>query len=246
MAPDDVSRIAATHLLTRGEVWPPVRARAHVPGIPLVEPVSHTFEPGGRRPPFRQWLRATWIGWITGIPLIVLFALLGEMLGTGGVQAVVGMGMGLGVGAMQGGVLGRVISRWRWTLVTTVGLTLPLLTADIAALVGRPTQFRLYLAVAAGGALAGLCQAVITGRRSPGPFLLWTAASVAGWTLAAGMAYLADSLPRTAPLLGITGAFAYLGITALGGLLLGAVTGLALGSLVNAAPVAASGRTATS
>jgi hypothetical protein len=208
--------------------------------------VPRTCEPEGERTAFRQWLRATWTGWLIGIPLIVLFALLGEMLGTGGVQAVVGAGMGLGVGFKQGGLLVSVISRWRWTLVTTVGLALPLLLGDIAALMGRPTQFRLHLAVAAGGILAGLFQAVMIGRRSLGSILPWTTASLAGWTLAAGMAYLADSLPRTASLLGITGAVAYLGITAMGGLLLGAVTGLALGFLVGASPVTASGHASTS
>ena len=48
-----------------------------------------------------RWVRATWLGWLLGIPLIVVLALLAEGVGVGGAQVCVGAGMGLGVGFMQ-------------------------------------------------------------------------------------------------------------------------------------------------
>lgn len=40
--------------------------------------------------PFAVWLRATWLGWILGNPLVVVMALLGEASGVAGVQVLVG------------------------------------------------------------------------------------------------------------------------------------------------------------
>jgi len=57
------------------------------------------------------WLRATWLGWLLGVPLVVVLALLGEAVGPCGIQVLVGLGMGTGVGLLQGralrGALGR-------------------------------------------------------------------------------------------------------------------------------------------
>ena len=44
------------------------------------------------------WLRATVAGWLLGVPLIVALALLGEAVGVGGAQFLVGVGMGAGLG----------------------------------------------------------------------------------------------------------------------------------------------------
>jgi len=43
-------------------------------------------------PSLVSWLRATWLSWILGMPCIVLLALLGEALGLGGKQVLVGAG----------------------------------------------------------------------------------------------------------------------------------------------------------
>ena len=39
--------------------------------------------------PLAVWLRATWLGWILGVPLILVLALAGEAVGIGGAQVLV-------------------------------------------------------------------------------------------------------------------------------------------------------------
>ena len=40
------------------------------------------------------WRRATTGGWLLGVPMIVVLALIGETVGLGGTQTLVGVGMG--------------------------------------------------------------------------------------------------------------------------------------------------------
>lgn len=184
----------------------------------------------------RRWVRATWAGWVLGIPCIAAFALAGEAVGIGGAQVLVGLGMGAGVGVMQGrvirGVTGRV-GPWAWSCA--LGLALPFLAHDIARASGWEPRYSLYACVAAGGLITGAWQAVILRphTRSPGA---WVAASFAGWTLAAGAAALADATRVSPPVRGIVGALLYLGVTVLGGLVLGAVTGAALDWMLRRGP----------
>ena len=44
---------------------------------------------------------ATWAGWLLGIPFIIILALMGEAVGIGGSQFLVGAGMGTGTGLLQ-------------------------------------------------------------------------------------------------------------------------------------------------
>jgi len=178
---------------------------------------------------FHQWVRATWAGWLLGIPFIIALALIGEAVGIGGIQSLVGVGMGAGVGLMQGRAIRSVLHRaapWFWSCV--VGLGLPFLAWDIAKAAGWDFPYSLYVSVALGGLIVGIWQAFLL-RPHLHNTGWWVAASVVGWNLAAGMAAIADSLFRARSLRGIWGALAYLGIIAGGGVILGLVTG---GSLV--------------
>lgn len=180
----------------------------------------------------RRWVRATWAGWLLGIPCIIALALAGEAVGIGGAQALVGLGMGVGVGVMQGREMREVTGRaapWAWSCA--LGLALPFLAYDIARVSGWEPRYSLYACVAAGGLVTGAWQALILRPhvRRPGA---WVAASSAGWTLAAGAAALADIVRVLPPVRGLAGALLYLGVTVLGGLVLGVVTGFALDRLV--------------
>ena len=187
------------------------------------------------------WIRATWAGWALGVPLVILLALTGESLGIGPLQFPVGLGMGIGVGFMQGRVVRNLLGEaapWRWSCA--LGLALPFLAADVAQQAGRAVPYSLYLAVALGGLIVGIWQALLLRRRFS-RVGWWVAASVVGWSLAAGLGAVADGLPRSHAVRGIWGALAYLGIVAGGGLALGVVTGLVLlwmrpGARVNSAP----------
>lgn len=171
------------------------------------------------------WVRATWQGWLLGIPLVVGLALLGEALGIGGAQVLVGLGMGLGVGGMQGRVIRRRIAAsapWFWSSVG--GLALPFLVTDIAGAMGRGLPYSLPLSVAVGGLLAGTGQALVLRARVGDRAWLWVPASGLAWALSAAASGVADSWMRAHSLRGIGGALVYLGITASGGLILGLVT----------------------
>jgi hypothetical protein len=177
---------------------------------------------------FSQWVRVTWGGWVLGVPLVIVLALIGEAIRIGGAQVLVGLGMGLGIGLLQGRAIRRVIGRsgpWFWSCV--VGLAIPFLVADIAKVVGWKFEYSLQLSVACGGLIVGIWQAFLLRPRLRNTSW-WVAASVAGWSLAAGAAFIADSLQHSKSLRGLWGAFVYLGIIAVGGLILGLVTGASL------------------
>ncbi|HEX8287543.1 MAG TPA: hypothetical protein VF556_06105 [Pyrinomonadaceae bacterium] len=177
---------------------------------------------------FILWLRATWFGWLLGVPIIIVLALIGETVGIGGAQVLVGVGMGIGVGFMQSRAIRNILNRstpWVWT--TIIGLGLPFLATDLSKFVGWNLPYSLLMLIAVGGLIAGVWQAFILSSQVHKIFL-WTAASAVGWFFAAVTSSLADSLPRLHTIRGIWGALLYLGIVAAGGLIPGAVTGICL------------------
>jgi hypothetical protein len=180
----------------------------------------------------RSWVRATWLGWLFGIPCIIALALLGETVGIGGAQALVGAGMGAGVGFMQRRIVrGLQVRATPWFWSCAIGLALPFLAFDLARAAGREITFSLYASVALGGLIAGAWQGYLLRAHLPKAGW-WLPASLLGWSMASGVAAIADTLSRTQQLRGIAGALAYLSISATGGLVLGLVTGLSLVWLV--------------
>jgi len=175
-----------------------------------------------------RWLRVTWLGWLLGIPCVVVLALLGEGLGIGGTQSIVGAGMGVGVGVLQALALRRVGLRPAgWIASSAVGLALPFLPFDLAHLFGRSLPYSLAGCVAAGGVIVGTWQALLLRARFAGA-AWWIPASILGWLLAAGMAGFSDRLLQAHAVRGLAGAGLYLGLIALGGVAVGLVTGWAL------------------
>jgi hypothetical protein len=185
-----------------------------------------TTAPKPQPSPF-VWTRATWFGWLLGVPSIALLALLGEVLGIGGSQTLVGAGMGAGVGLLQGTVLRRSgVRLMPWVGACVIGLALPFLVWDIAKAVGTHRTYSLFLCVTAGGLIAGILQATLLRARVPPTW--WVLASTLGWGLAGGLATSADTLLRAHSIRGLAGAGLYLGLITSGGIILGVVTGLVL------------------
>jgi hypothetical protein len=117
---------------------------------------------------FVSWIRTTWFGWLLGIPIIIVFALIGEAVHIGGAQVVVGAGMGTGIGLMQGRIIRRILHKsapWIWSCI--VGLGAPFLLTDISKLVGWNLPYSLPVAIAIAGLIIGSWQALIL--RSPAP-----------------------------------------------------------------------------
>lgn len=175
---------------------------------------------------FRRWIRASWAGWLLGIPCLIALALIGEALGIGGAQVSVGAGVGAGVGFVQGRALREVLPPGHWFWSCAGGLGLAFLLQDVVRL-AEWGSFPLKATVAIGGLLTGIWQAVLLQERFRSA-AWWVVASLAGWTLAGASATLADTMFQSRRVSGIPGALAYLGLVAIGGLVLGLVTGPAL------------------
>jgi hypothetical protein len=174
---------------------------------------------------FVLWLRATWFGWLIGVPIIILLALIGEAVGIGGAQFLVGVGMGIGVGIMQSRFIKDLINRstsWVWS--TIVGLGLPFLVTDISKVADWNLSYSWLVLIAVGGLIVGLWQALILSSQVH-KIILWAAVDALGWFVAMITPSLADLLPRLKAVRGIGGVLLYLA----GGLILSSITGVCLG-----------------
>lgn len=184
---------------------------------------------------FGPWIRATWLGWLLGIPIIIALALIGEAVHIGGAQFLVGAGMGTGVGLIQGRIIRRILDKSAlWICSCIVGLAAPFLLTDLSKFVGWNLPYSLPAAIALGGLIIGGWQALIL-RLRVGQTGWWVVTSALGWALAAGTAALADASPLHA-IRGIPGALAYLVMIAAGGLVLGIVQGFGLAWLLRNEP----------
>jgi len=124
---------------------------------------------------FATWLRATGLGWLLGIPAIVLLALAGEAVGIGGVQVMVGVGMGTGVGLLQSLVVRSMLGRQApWVAGSVAGWGLAAATAALADGLGAIVSLRglagaaAYLAtISSGGLLLGTTTGLALRRLTP-------------------------------------------------------------------------------
>jgi hypothetical protein len=108
-----------------------------------------------------------------------------------------------------------------------IGLTLAFLLADGLRAMDRESPYAVQLALGIGGILAGTWQAYLLRAHKLGSEW-WVLISGLGWTLAALAYGVADALGRSHWFRAPSGALIYLGITAIGGLLLGGTTGVVL------------------
>lgn len=169
-----------------------------------------------------RWVRATTLGWLLGIVLVVLLAMAWDLV-TGGAQFMVGIGMGAGVGLLQAREVGPpVTSKRAWVVASTVGMGAPFVLWDLGSIAGLGALFSLPVCALAGALFAGLLQARLLGG-SARP--RWVLASVLGWGIPVALMAIGDALPR--------GAGSILSLPAIffGGAVLGWVTGKALEAL---------------
>jgi hypothetical protein len=178
-------------------------------------------------------VRATWLGWIIGIPLVALFALIGEQIRLGGAQVLVGAGMGTAIGLAQAWVIRGALKPIRWIVACAVGLAIPFLVVDLTNAANVNPSWVTAAAVGAGGLTVGVWQALLLRRRG-GRARAWIVASLVGWVLAGMTTGAAQVLFNRHALRGLWGALAYLGLITGGGLVLGLATSLALSPLLGA------------
>lgn len=189
---------------------------------------------------FNRWVLATFGGWLLGVVVILLLAAIGERVRVGD-QSPVGIGMGLGVGYAQWRVARKwfgATSQWMWATVSGMGTAFVL--SDLVGVrwdIGQSNVFRLIILAALGSLLVGLWQWRTLQPRSLRAHW-WIAASVVGWVSAACLPMLMISpgpgSPQSALALWLN-----VGGLALGGIVLGVITGGALAWLLRSSKPAA-------
>ena len=196
---------------------------------------------------FSRWVLATFGGWLLGVVVILLLAAIGEVVGVGD-QSPVGIGMGWSVGYAQWRVARKwfgATSQWMWASVSGMGTAFVLSDLIGARWSGAPfllhlnvrqsEGFRLIIFVALGSLLVGLWQGRTLQSRSVRA-RWWIAASIVGWMSAAFLPPLMVSPghPRSSLALWLN-----FGGIALGGVVLGVITGGALVWLLRSSKSAA-------
>ena len=181
-----------------------------------------------------RWIRVTFFGWSLGFVLILVCIALFGLVGLGNAQVPVGLGMGVGVGLLQGRVVAERSRRGAgWLVATALGLTAPFLARDVARLLALQLPYALAGSIVVGGLVVGLLQWRVL-RLGAGRGAAWVLASVVGWALGGSTVVLNDKvLPKTP---GILGALIYIGVVLVGGILLGATTGLVVPQVLGTTP----------
>jgi len=167
------------------------------------------------------WLRMTTIGWFLGFLIMLVLIVVAEAFSAQG-QAVVGLGIGGGVGYWQSRALrGWLAQPRRWVVASVVGMGVPFVAWDVAAVLGLDTLFSHWLpvCVATGGLFVALWQWRLLRPRATRA-AWWVPACWIGWTLPALAVALNDWSAIPGPwgeLVALLGMF-------FGGAMLGAVT----------------------
>ena len=179
--------------------------------------------------PLILWIVANSAGWILGVFVVVMLAALLESTHIGS-AVYVGAGMGWSVGFAQWLTARKwfgATSRWMWT--STIGITAPFLFADLVRMADL-SSFILPVLAATGGLLAGWMQRSRLRLRS---------SKADRWVMVSAVAWMCPALlvefvgvprhPQTT-----LESIRNIGSIAFGGVVLGALTGFPLASLLRA------------
>lgn len=179
---------------------------------------------------FQRWVLYNFAGWIGGVIAVLVVSAIGEQLHVGN-QFAIGVGMGFGIGYAQwraGRSWFGAPAGWMWA--SLAGMAAPFVISDLLRIWRDGAQMvpLLLLNAGVGGIIAALLQRRFL-RGSPANSGWWILVSAAAWILAAAtpLAIVLGRHPSS-----LLEAIRNIGGLALGGIVLGAVTGLALLSLV--------------
>lgn len=188
-----------------------------------------TPPPRPARPTRTTWIRATALGWLLGVPAVILLSVLAESLGAEHLNTPVGAGMGLGLGIAQWFALRRHLSRaTRWIAATAPGLAAPFAVSDLARVANLGLPYSLYVAAPIGGVLMAIGQAFLVRTIGVRP-VTWVVATVVGWGAACGAIGVADWMFQHRVVAGVAGMWSYLSLLCLGGVFLGIGGAIVLG-----------------
>jgi hypothetical protein len=136
-------------------------------------------------PTVRQWISASFLGWLAGIFLLVFTSGVFDAIGVEGFQFYLGLSMGVSVGVLQWRLLSRTSGIGsEWFIASAVGIAVPFLLFDLlkknGLMVAGPAS--LQYSVALGGFAAAFWQALVLKRAG---FLAsrWVLVGWSGWVL---------------------------------------------------------------
>lgn len=138
-----------------------------------------------------KWIKATALGWLLGITLVLLLAMAFEGVGIHNMQFFIGIGMGTGVGLMQWRALRKTIPvNKSWIYAAVAGMSIPFLLFDLVQIfagIKLGANYILY-SVSIAALLTGTFQYLIL-KKFTAAANLWIPSNIIGW-IAATLTFL--------------------------------------------------------
>ena len=150
-----------------------------------------------------KWTVSTWVGWVVGIPLILILNFVGSALGVPENQAVIGIGMGLTLGLVQAGMMKGLLREYMsWVWMNMLGLGVGFFVWDLVREpILVPLEDILSLMISAG--TAGIASGLLMDRlinKGRWTVTLLTPIVALGWMGAAVMVAASDYFPTSWPM----------------------------------------------
>lgn len=138
-----------------------------------------------------RWTLMTFLGWLLGVFLIVLFSGITDFFGLNEYQFVVGTGMATGVCLIQWLYLKRVFPiSINWMFAGLCGMTIPFLVVDL--ILPHTFRYALILSTASGSVLYSFLQYFQLRKHFSGA-LIWVPVTAVGWMASVGLLWLINS-----------------------------------------------------
>ncbi|MBL7856355.1 MAG: hypothetical protein JNM57_01605 [Cyclobacteriaceae bacterium] len=176
-----------------------------------------------------RWTRATFLGWLAGVVLILILSSLLDAIGIEHMQFYLGIGIGAGVGFMQWLMFKRIVLIPKnWMIFSVLGLSIPFLILDL--LPEGIVQHKIAWSILLGGLAVGLLQRGILKNFSQHANL-WIVACLVAWPLAVLTVFAVD---YTKYITSVSWALAILNFFLIlaGGVVLGLVSGIFLKRMI--------------
>lgn len=175
-----------------------------------------------------RWTKATFLGWLLGVVLIVLLSSLLESMGVKHMQFYVGLGMVTGVSIMQWIFHRKIVPlglNWIW--YSAIGMFVPFVILDL--LPDGTIPQKLFVGVATSSILVAYLQVLLLKKHSKNA-IHWFWGCIGGWILSVFMVFLSDYTRAMAQAVHFKLILALLTLILIlgGGIVLGIVSGIAM------------------
>lgn len=189
----------------------------------------------------KRWILFTSYGWLIGILLIVILAIISEsvfkMQEESGGQAIVGIGMGAGVGIMQWLAIRKYLpSSQGFFYYTLIGFSSAFILMDIFSaiidiqkiIIPLKEEFIIPITVIVGAIISGWLHYYFVFKKIMNKAKIWIIYFITGWLIATlitvNISFL--NIKFTGYLPRVLAAFIAFGGLSIGGVILGYITGL--------------------